>query len=134
MTWELWYARNCIKMNHSFHMYALECIVCANLGWFYARVEFLPVPWGMRFWKWLCIHDSLLYEPSGLLRWCSGKEPVEQCRRHKRRGFNPWVRKIPWSRKWQPTPVLLTGKFHGQRGAWRLIVHVITKSQTWLSD
>ena len=30
-------------------------------------------------------------------------------------GFNPWVRKIPWSRKWQPTPVLLPGKFHGQR-------------------
>ena len=27
----------------------------------------------------------------------------------------PWVRKIPWSRKWQPTPVFLPGKFHGQR-------------------
>ena len=27
--------------------------------------------------------------------------------------FNPWVRKIPWSRKWQPTPVFLPGKFHG---------------------
>ena len=30
-------------------------------------------------------------------------------------GFNPWVRKILWRRKWQPTPVLLPGKFHGQR-------------------
>ena len=30
-------------------------------------------------------------------------------------GFNPWVGKIPWNRKWQPTPVLLPGKFHGQR-------------------
>ena len=29
--------------------------------------------------------------------------------------FNPWVRKIPWSRKWQPAPVFLSGKFHGQR-------------------
>ena len=28
---------------------------------------------------------------------------------------NPRVRKIPWSRKWQPTPVFLPGKFHGQR-------------------
>ena len=27
----------------------------------------------------------------------------------------PWVRKIPWSRIWQPTPVLLPVKFHGQR-------------------
>ena len=30
-------------------------------------------------------------------------------------GFSPWVRKIPWRRKWQPTPVLLPGEFHGQR-------------------
>ena len=29
--------------------------------------------------------------------------------------FDPWVRKIPWRRKWQLTPVLLPGKFHGQR-------------------
>ena len=28
---------------------------------------------------------------------------------------DPWVRKIPWSRKWQPNPVLLPGKSHGQR-------------------
>ena len=29
--------------------------------------------------------------------------------------FNPWVRNIPWRRKWQPTPVFLSGKFHEQR-------------------
>ena len=29
--------------------------------------------------------------------------------------FNPWVRKIPWRRKWQPTAVFMPGKFHGQR-------------------
>ena len=29
--------------------------------------------------------------------------------------FDPWVGKIPWSRKWQPTPVFLPGKFHGRR-------------------
>ena len=29
--------------------------------------------------------------------------------------FNPWVRKIPWRRPWQPTPVFLPGEFHGQR-------------------
>ena len=45
----------------------------------------------------------------------SGKEPVCQCRRHKRRGFNPWVEKIPWKRKWQPTPVFLLGISQGQR-------------------
>ena len=26
-----------------------------------------------------------------------------------------WVRKIPWRRKWQPTPVFLPGESHGQR-------------------
>ena len=40
----------------------------------------------------------------------SGKEPICQCRRHKRLGFAPWVGKIPWRRKWQPTPVFLPGE------------------------
>ena len=30
--------------------------------------------------------------------------------------FDPWVGKIPWRRKWQPTPVLLPGESHGRRG------------------
>ena len=34
---------------------------------------------------------------------------------YRRPGFDPWVRKIPWRRKWPPTPVFLPGKFHGQR-------------------
>ena len=34
--------------------------------------------------------------------------------------FDPWVRKIPWRRKWQPTPVFLPGKSHGQRSLARL--------------
>ena len=29
--------------------------------------------------------------------------------------FNPWIGRIPWKRKWQPTPVSFPGKFHGQR-------------------
>ena len=46
--------------------------------------------------------------PSG----ASGKEPTCQCRRP---GFDPWVRKIPWRRKWLPTPIFLPGKSHRQR-------------------
>ena len=45
----------------------------------------------------------------------SGKDHACQCRRHKRHGFDPWVRKIPWRRVWQSTPVFLPIKFHGQR-------------------
>ena len=29
--------------------------------------------------------------------------------------FDPWVRKVPWRRKWQSTPIFLPGKLHGQR-------------------
>ena len=43
------------------------------------------------------------------------KRSTCQCRKCKRHEFNPWVRKIPWGRKWQPTPVFLPGQFHGQR-------------------
>ena len=51
----------------------------------------------------------------GFLGGASGKEPTCQCRRQRRCGFNPWVGKIPWRRKWQPTPLFLPGKSHGQR-------------------
>ena len=51
----------------------------------------------------------------GLRQCTSGKEPACQYKRHKRGGFHPRVRKIPWRRKWQPTPVFLLGKSHGQR-------------------
>ena len=48
-------------------------------------------------------------------------------------GSNPWVRKTPWRRKWQPTPVFFPGKFHGQRS---LVAYSprVAKSQTQLSD
>ena len=51
----------------------------------------------------------------GLPWWLSGKESTCQCRRQKRLGFNPSVRKIPWRRRWQPSPVFLLGESHGQR-------------------
>ena len=42
----------------------------------------------------------------------SSEEPTCQCRR---RGFDPWVRKVLWRRKWQPTLIFLPGESHGQR-------------------
>ena len=44
--------------------------------------------------------------------WLSGKKSASQSRR---RRFDPWVEKMPWKRKWQPTPVSLPGKSHGQK-------------------
>ena len=45
-------------------------------------------------------------------RWLGGEESACQCRRH---GINPWIKKISWRRKWQPTPVFFPGKSRGQR-------------------
>ena len=57
--------------------------------------------------------DALILDfPGGT----SSKEPTCQGRRgNTRPGFDPWVGKIPWRRKWQPTPVFLPGESHGQR-------------------
>ena len=44
--------------------------------------------------------------------WLSGKESACQCEMCE---FDLWVRKIPWRRKWQPIPLFLPGKSHGQR-------------------
>ena len=49
-------------------------------------------------------------------------------------GSNPWVRKVPWRREWQPTPVFLLGEFHGQRslagyGPWGC-----KESVTWVTN
>ena len=52
----------------------------------------------------------------------------ETCRRHE---FSPWVGKIPWRRKWQPTLVFLPGESQG-RGAWWAAVYGIAQSRTRL--
>ena len=44
--------------------------------------------------------------------WLRNKGPACQCRRHR---LNPWAGRIPWGRKWIPSPVFLPGKCHGQR-------------------
>ena len=50
-----------------------------------------------------------------LPRWPSGEESACQYKICRNFGFDPWVRKIPWRRTWQPTPVFLPGKSYGQK-------------------
>ena len=55
----------------------------------------------------------------------NGKEPTCWCKRLKRHGSDPWVKKIPWRRAWQSTPIFLPGESHEQRrlegyGPWGL--------------
>ena len=65
-------------------------------------------------WIHICALTLSLEHRGGFPGGASGKEPTCQCR-SKRCGFDPWVRKIPWRRTWQPTPIFLPGKSHGQR-------------------
>ena len=56
----------------------------------------------------LCIHKNLYTQ-------CSLYVYTRICLQCRRPGFCPWVRKIPYRREWQPTPVFLPGELHGQR-------------------
>ena len=68
-------------------------------------------PWGLEGLSlWRPLEGSWGF-PGG----ASGKEPARQCRRRRRRGFDPQIGKIPWRRAWQPTPVFLPGESCGQR-------------------
>ena len=60
------------------------------------------------------------------------KSPPASARRHKRSGFNPWVGRIPWRRRWQPLqyPCLENAM---DRGTWGAMAHRVVKSQTRLS-
>ena len=77
---------------------------------------------------YICI-PSLLGLPKGL----SGKASTCQCRSHGE--FSPWIRKIPWRRKWQPAPVFLPGKFRGQRSwaGYNPRGHKESDKPAWLS-
>ena len=67
---------------------------------------------------------------SGLPRWLSGEDPVCRVGATGDTGSIPgWVRKIPWRRKWQPTPGFMPGECHGQRSLAG-IVHRVTKNRT----
>ena len=89
--------------------------VCVD-EWFLTRSSFVPqgayIYVGRQFW-----FLQLRWWNWSLVGWCfpGGKESACLFRRHKRGRFCPWVRKILWRRKQQPTPVFLPGEFHGQR-------------------
>ena len=67
-------------------------------------------------------------------RGLSSKKSAYQCRRRKRHGFDPWVRKIPWRRKWQLIPLFLPGNIPWTEEPGKETVHAVAKRQTRLSD
>ena len=109
--------------SHAFHSHA-ESIAFVHWCWTSSQTQFWVKE--KRIGLFLCELNGLLpqksmSQPRGFdeefwaSEWLSVKESDCQCRRHRRFGFDLWVRKIPWRRKWQPTPLFLPGQFHGQR-------------------
>ena len=83
-------------------MIGIECKECYGLD--RIRSELLVI--------YVC---TPLLGTEGFLGGTSGKEPACQCKRRKRCSFDPWVRKIPWRKAQQSTPVFLPWESHGQR-------------------
>ena len=124
--------------SYFFSLFFFEVISNKNNSLIVTKILFLTKPWsgtyeppprvGSDFWTsvfifawpnfilWSkCLYVLKIHVLKGLPWWISGKEYTCQCRRSNRLGFDPWVRKIPWKRAWQPTPVFLPGESHGQR-------------------
>ena len=67
--------------------------------WIFIRQDLAGAP---RYWLWgYTLRCSMFLKPATTVYWASGKESTCRCGRCKRCGFDPWVGKIPWSRKWQ---------------------------------
>ena len=71
-------------------------------------------------YHWAPIEAPIVYSSyqfvQGCPRWLWDKESVHQHRGFRWHRFNPWVRKVPWGREWQPTAIFLPGKSHGLVG------------------
>ena len=80
----------------------------------------------MEKWPYLCL-------AKGNIQQASASRRLRICVQCRRCGFDPWVGKIAWRRKWQPTSVFLLQN-PMDRGAWQAIVRGLAKSQTFLSN
>ena len=86
----------------------LQCLMLSCSRRFYQFTAFLA---GRKLLSF-CILRGLPQRVSGLPSMTPWWGTHPQCRRH---GFDPWVRRIPWRRRRQPTPGSLPGDFRGQR-------------------
>ena len=77
----------------------------------FRKIKINKIKW-VSFFRAFKVISYTIYNIYGLPCWLTGKETTCQCRRL---GFDPYVGKIPWRRKWQSTLIFLPGKSHGQR-------------------
>ena len=90
------------------------CFVCALFHMLYFTVERLKNAYSMlpegRYCVQLNHYISHILCANYLAQMVKNRLAMQE------KGLDPWVRKIPWKKEWQPTPVFLPGKSHGQRG------------------
>ena len=110
------------------HSHPMFCSKNSRLHYLYSTLSKVPSPpasatktrsgsssrvkdatWVFHLYVLLSFHLHVVGFPGGSGCRLQG---LLQCRRP---GFDPWGGKIPWRRKGQPTPALLSGKSHGQR-------------------
>ena len=90
------------KICHCFHFSPSICIFISYIAYIYIIK--------------ICtyfIHNLYNYIKATGLPWWLKRKRI--CPQSERLGLDSWVRKIPWSREWLSSPVLLPGEFHGQR-------------------
>ena len=106
-------SKNC-KWNH----WVLYCPCNKSVGFLFLNLLW-DLPWCTSHSDLIVIQEkncfvlSCLY--GGGFPGASGIKNPPEIQETWIRGTNPWVGKIPWRRKWQPTPVFLPGESHGQR-------------------
>ena len=120
----------------TFHFHALEKAMATHSSVLAWRIPGTGEPGGLpsigshrvgHNWSDLAAAADLLH----FTRWLSGKIPACQGRGHRKCGFNPWIRKILWKKKWQPTPVFLPEKSNEQRSL--VGYHKVSRSWARLS-
>ena len=92
------------KNPHTVWLWLCQIFICL----FSAAVGLTDFVFCLCFKGWL---EPILLDFPGDSVWRT-RPPVQETHRL---GFDPWVRKLPWRRKWHPTPVFLPGKSQGQR-------------------
>ena len=93
---------------------------------------FLCISWIISFGQ-ISRHGTTKSKATLVTQWLKKKKKKKICLQCRRPRLDPWIGKIPWRRKWLPTPVFLPGNAM-DRGAWWSTVHGVTKSWTWLID
>ena len=108
-----------LRSSSRWYLWSAFYVPCTSCAWSRLILSTTLVKCGYYYYptlpmkKWKHREVKELYTSSSRLSWwLSGKESACKCRR---RRFDPWVGKIPWRRKQQPTPVFLPEKSLGQR-------------------